>query len=282
MKKLIVNPLVLIAFAYMAITSCKKENTNDQESSATEVSKDNAQAENIFDDVAQQVDETAMRSVYLDPLTTLTTTTGCPTVTIDHPNSTTWPKVVTIDYGTSNCINTNGVSRRGQIIATFSGPYRATGTVISISFDNYFVNDNHVEGLKTIANAGLNTSGQMFWNINVQNAKITRTDSSYVTWNSKRVRTWIAGQATNGVRADDVFEISGGATGSNSNGNSFIATITSPLYIALNCRWIESGVISLTSSNRPARTIDFGTAGNCDDEATVFVNNKSYQITLRN
>lgn len=282
MKKLIVNPLVLIAFACMAVTSCKKENTNEQESSATEVSKDNAQAENVYDDVAQQVDETAMRSVYLDPQTTLSSTTGCPAVTIDYPNSTTWPKVVTIDYGTSNCITTNGVSRRGQIIATFSGPYRATGTVISITFNNYFVNDNHVEGLKTITNAGLNTNGQMFWNINVQNAKITRTDSSYVTWNSTRVRTWIAGQTTYGVRADDVFEISGNATGSNSNGNSFTATITSPLYVAFNCRWIESGVISLTPSNRPARTIDFGTAGNCDDQATVIVNGNSYQITLRN
>jgi hypothetical protein len=282
MKKLIVNPLLLIAFSFLAISSCKKEDTSEQESSATEASRDNAQAENVFDDVSQQIDETAMRSIYLDPQTTLSSATGCPAVTIDFPNTTTWPKVVTIDYGTSNCTNTNGVSRRGQIIATFSGPYRATGTIISITFNNYYVNDNKVEGLKTITNGGLNSSGQMFWNINVQNAKITRTDSSYVTWNSTRVRTWTAGQSTYGIRLDDVFEVSGSATGGNSNGNSYTSTITSPLYIAFNCRWIEAGIIKLTPSNRPARTIDFGVAGNCDDQATVVVNGKSYAITLRN
>lgn len=283
MKKLISTSLGVFALLLLVIVGCRRNNSDTETmTTATQTSTDNSQAENTYDDAGAQVDDAAMRSAYLDPQSTLTPSTSCPTVTINHPDTTTWPKVVTIDFGTTNCTGSAGNARRGQIIATFSGPYRATGTVITITFNNYYVNDNHVEGIKTVTNAGLNSLGQMYWTVNVANAKITRTDGTFVTWNSTRTRTWVAGQATIGNITDDAYQITGSATGSNENGNSFKATITSPLYLAWGCRWIEAGTIQITPTGKATRTIDYGTASNCDNQATVTINGTVYTITLRN
>jgi hypothetical protein len=278
MKKLIVNTIFVFVFASLIIPGCKKEqNDND-----TTAASDNAQAENIYDDASGSVDDAAKGNKYLDPTATGILTTTCPTISIDHPDSTTWPKVVTIDFGTTNCTNASGVARRGQIIATFSGPYRANGTVISITFNNYYVNDNHVEGTKTITNGGTNSLGQMFWTVVVQNAQITKTDGSFLNWSATRTRTWVAGQNTTGNWADDAYEITGSAAGSNSSGGTYTSTITSPLYLSWGCRWIEAGTMEVTPSGKPLRTIDFGTAGSCDNDATVTINGKVYNIILKN
>lgn len=278
MKKLIFNSILLSAIAIFTFSGCRKDAVDND----TTAPSDNAQAENTFDEASRSVDDVAMSTVYLDPSSTGTLSASCPVVTIDHPDSTTWPKVVTIDFGAINCIGSGGNARRGQIIATFSGPYRAAGTVISITFNNYYVNDNHVEGIKTITNAGTNSQGQIYWTIVVQNAIITKTDGSYITWNSTRVRTWVSGQNTAGNWLDDAYEITGNASGSNSNGGVYTANITSPLYVAWGCRWIEAGIIDVTPSGKSTRTIDFGMAGNCDNDATVTVNGKIYNIKLRN
>ncbi len=278
MKKLIATVTYVLALASLIFTGCKKEQ-NDID---TATSADNAQSESVYNDVSSEVDNAAMSNKFLDPSSTGVSTVTCPTITIDHPDSTTWPKVVTIDFGSTNCTNATGVNHRGQIIATFSGPYRAIGTVITITFNNYYVNDNHVEGTKTITNGGTNALGQMFWTVVVQNAQITKTDGTVITWNATRTRTWVSGQNTVGNWTDDAYQITGSAAGTNSNGNSYTSIITSPLYIAWGCRWVEAGTIEVTPSGKPSHTIDFGTAGNCDNDATVTINGNVYNIKLRN
>lgn len=277
MKNTIVSFLVVFAFTSLLLNGCKK----DQNDSDTAVAADNAQAENTYDDALRAVDDAALSSMYLDPSSTGTLSVSCPTITIDHPDATTWPKVVTIDFGSTNCIGSQGKSRRGQIIATFSGPYRAAGTVIGITFINYYVNDYHVEGIKTITNGGTNSNGQMFWAVVVQNAKITKTDGSFITWNAVRTRTWVAGQNTIANWTDDAYEITGNATGSNSSGVSYVAEITSPLYIVYGCPWIEAGEIKITPLGKDMRIINFGTVGNCDNDATVTIKSNVYNIKLR-
>ena len=256
-------------------TGCKKEKADTD----TNAAADNATAENYFNDIGRLIDNAAQSSKYLDPQSTVTNVVSCPTITIDHPDSTTWPKTVTIDFGTTNCYSWGLIPHRGKLIATFSGPYRASGTVITITTDNFYRNDNKIEGTKTVTNAGTNNSGQMYFNITVANAKITRTDNTFMTWSSTRTRTWIQGQSTVGDWTDDAYEITGVASGITFTGNAFSASITNPLEIAWGCRWIKSGTINLTPTGLALRTIDFG-SGNCDNEATVTINGNVYNFTM--
>ena len=69
---------------------------------------------------------------------------------------------------------------------------------------------------------------------------------------------------------------------SNMTGNSFTATILSPLVIALDCRWIKDGTLEFSPSGKLKRTIDYGyPGGGCDKYAQVTIGNGTYVIELR-
>ena len=140
MKNYLNTSMMLLITLAVIISGCRKNDTDELES-ATEVSRDNAASQNVTDDVLQQVDDAAMRSADIDPLTSLSPSGTCPTISIITTNGS-WPKTVIIDYGNTNCSANGNTLRRGKIIANFTGPYRQVATIVTIGFDNYFVNNN--------------------------------------------------------------------------------------------------------------------------------------------
>lgn len=265
---------VLFAFSFTACNKSDRDTDNETQSSS-----DNNIAEALWNDVYKQMDDAAAVTADVNRVSTGISPAVCYTITVNPalPN-TTFPKTVTIDFGTVNCTGPDGIARRGQVIAVFSGRYRDSLTTITITTNNYYVNNYKVEGTKTITNQGHINSIATF-SINVSNATITTPDNKTINWNSQRTRSWVAGESTLGVVSDDVYEITGTASGRGIKGNAFNLTITSPLRVEMNCRWIVKGTIKLTPDNLDDRIIDFGN-GACDDQATVSINGSTYTITL--
>jgi hypothetical protein len=190
-------------------------------------------------------------------------------------------KTVTIDYGITNCIGNGNVLRRGKIIATFTGPYRQASTVITIGFDNYFVNDNQITGSKTITNLGNNAANQMQWNIIVNQLKITRPDGSFITWDANRTRTWVLGQTLHKLEMMMLSKLQVHFQVAIAMHKVLLQISPLPLYVAWVCNYIEAGTIEVTPTGKATRTINFGTAGVCDNQATLTVNGNTYNITLK-
>ena len=277
---LIKKAIVLIVVATLSIAAgCKKDKEDNDQRAAI----DNTTAENAFNDVFNQVDNAAKATVQSGAKITQLDSGGCATVTIAPFDTITWPKTLTIDFGSSNCLCSDGKYRRGRVIANLTGRYRDQGTIITITLDQYYVNDNHVQGTKTITNLGhVGTYGggnNLKYSIVVSNASVTTPDGT-ISWNSTRTREWIEGENTHWPNwQDDVYLISGSASGTDVNGNPFNVNIVNPLRVALNCRWIESGTLDITPSGLPTRSVDFG-SGNCDDQATVTINGTTYNFTM--
>jgi hypothetical protein len=269
------TPLLFLALVLLGISCRRSDRDNDKE---TQSSSDNALAEACWNDVFKQVDDAAAVTADVNR-NSFPSLASCYTVTVNPalPN-TTYPKTVTLDFGPANCAGPDGINRRGKIIAVFSGKYRDSLTSITITPTNYYVNDNKVQGTKTIINQG-HINGVATFSVNVQNASITAPDGKTISWNSQRTRRWIAGESTLGVVSDDVYEITGSASGTGTKGNTFTVTITSPLRIEMNCRYIVSGVLKLSPANLSDRIVDFG-SGACDADATVSILGNSYSITL--
>ena len=202
----------------------------------------------------------------------LTQKTACNVIiTIDTIAST---KTVTVDYGSSNCDCNDGKTRRGKIITTFTGFYHAQGTIITHTPVDYYVNDIKIEGIKTVENMGLNTSGQPYFNVQIDGVA-TLTSGETVSYTSTRVRTWIAGFNTLLNRFDDEYDISGTASGTFSSGGGYTALTTNPVHIKVGCGFPVSGTIEITPQNRPLRVVDYG-SGMCDATFTVTVNGQTY------
>ncbi len=184
--------------------------------------------------------------------------------------------IVTIDFGTVNCVGADGRTRRGKIIINYTGHYFETGSIKNFSFQDFYVNDNHVEGTRVVTNEGLNAAGHFHWTI-VSGITITKTDGIVLTWNRTGEREMLAGQGTDSVW-DDQYSITGIAIGTR-NGNNYSAEITSPLIRSMSCHYINSGVILIIPASHAPVTIDFGN-GTCDAQATVTSNGHSHTVTL--
>jgi hypothetical protein len=192
-------------------------------------------------------------------------------ITIDTTGSV---KTVTVDYGSSNCDCNDGKTRRGKIVTTFTGPYHAQGTIITHTPVDYYVNDIKIEGTKTVENMGLNTTGQPYFNVQIDGVA-TLTTGETMTYTSTRVRTWTAGFNTLLNRFDDEYDITGTASGVFSSGGSYTANITAPVHIKVGCGFPVSGTVEITPQSHPVRVLDYGT-GTCDATFTVTVNGHTY------
>lgn len=251
-------------------SSCKKdkkEDPNDQPQ-AIQLSVANNIAEAGYDD--------AFEVVLSDGAANGVAGKGqsCATVSFNNADPNTFPKIMTIDFGTG--CTTNGILRKGKIIATLSGKIRTAGTTISVTFDNYYVNGFKLEGTLSITN---NSGGNgLGFTTQTTNGKLTYPDASYYTHTGSHTLTQTAGAGTPLDFSDDTFSLTGSGTTASSAGNSLTVSITTPLVKKLDCKNIVSGVQAFTY-NTVSGTLDYGT-GTCDNLATLTIGSYTQEVTL--
>lgn len=263
--------LTWTAMVLLSLTACNKEADEPSIPSLDiAAATDNAKADDYFTDMQDQADAAADANGLRDA------EDACaPTITID---TLAMPHTMTIDFGTSDCTAANGRMRRGVLAVTFTGSYREAGTVITVTPQGYYVNDNHVEGSRTITNMGLNEDHQPWFAV-VDEATITAADGSWTaTRHAERVRTWTAGSDTQ-TRQDDAYVVTGNGHGVNRNGVAYTSSIISPLHRHVGCPFITQGTVQVLRENMPTRTIDYGN-GDCDNTYTVTVNGHTFTGTI--
>ena len=269
--------LILISFVVLSILSCEKWRTGKEI-----LSIQTAKVEAAFDEMTNISDQAVNGElVYYKSGSVIFTKPGVKPILTKTPcnviitlDTLSTPQSVTVDWGNTNCDCNDGKTRRGKIVTTFSGPYLAQGTILTHTPIDYYVDDIHMEGTRTVQNMGLNTSNQPYFNVEIDGFATFPTGET-LSYISSRVRTWSAGFATPLYRWDDEYQITGSATGNHSNGNSYTANITSSLQVNVGCGRPVSGTMELTPSGLPTRIIDYGN-GTCDLTFTVTVNGNTY------
>jgi len=270
--------LFVITFSF---TACKKDSKADTD---TQPAQDNSLAEGNYNDANTMVDAAASMGTSFSFRTATNTEVareenifgGCTTVTVDTVSTT---RTITIDFGTSNCMCADLRNRRGKIVATWTGKYRDAGTVVTISFVDYFVNDNQIKGTHKTTNMGLNNAGNLVYKIEVNGSIVKANNGGTITWASTRQREWVAGSTTPLNILDDTYSITGSASGTTAAGDSYTITITKALVRKMSCYWFESGTLDVTPNGRLTRTLDYGSTG-CDNKATVTIAGTTFNVTL--
>jgi len=276
MKKLMSLISVLFAFTMVifVMTSCKK---SDDSSGPNEIqqAQDNVKAEWIYEDAGNMAESGISGS--LNMKSGADVLSNCATVTID---TVAIPHTLVIDFGNSNCLCNDGNYRKGKILVQFMGRYFETGSYHTISFEDYYINDNMVTGSRYVSNNGPDSLGFMNWTVTVAGELTLANNAGSISWNANRLRTLIQGASTP-ARLDDVYEITGSGSGSRLNGTEWTAIIQTPLRLELSCMYRHpvSGEVLISIANKPDRHLNYGT-GSCDNVATVAINGISYNITL--
>ncbi|MES2589985.1 MAG: hypothetical protein V4622_13485 [Bacteroidota bacterium] len=287
MKKIIL--FGALVFTFVALESCKKDEPKEEQTNDSTAPQSNAIIEGSFDDMTNMSDQAITGNLvyYKSPKVTFfypakgeeypLEKVDCNViVTLDTTGTT---KKITIDWGATNCMCNDQKQRRGKIETTFTGKYRDSGTVITHTPIDYYVNDNQIAGTKTVTNKGLNSNGQPYFIVSV-NGVATMSNGDVFTYVSNRVRTWTTGFTTiTGLFqfSDDEYDITGSATASSSLGNGYVANIITALHVKVGCAYVTSGILEFTPTGKILRTINYGD-GTCDNTFTVTINGVTYTI----
>jgi len=191
------------------------------------------------------------------------------------------PHTLTIYFGNSDCVCLDNRKRRGTIIVKYNGEYTDPSQLHTITFDNYFVNDNQVFGTIQTSRVDTTITGNWYYNVwatDSMNVSQDPLNSQIESWIGTFTRKWVSGFLTTDDRNDDVYSISGSAILTRPNSHVFNFNISTPLQVSLNCNFIEIGVVNITGYTG-ARRLDYG-SGSCDAAATIYEGVNSYPITL--
>ncbi|MBC7746035.1 MAG: hypothetical protein H7096_13140 [Flavobacterium sp.] len=282
MKKTLYLLAILITMISITMSSCKKDSKENDAQDLTSVEESTIASETYFETFTDLSTLSAENDGLFGvsgsgfEIKNVAAAIGnsCAIIGIS-PQNNTWPKTLTVDFG-DGCTYEN-VTRKGKVIAVFTDRFKNPQAKITVTFDNFYVNNHKIEGTKVITNKGKNEAGNYNFTVEVSKLKISTTGKAFSLSSLNNIE-WKEGSETR-TPGDDVFSITGTAEGTNSKGKAFSITIVKPLIKKVACKFIVAGSSAITSDSGTTYTLDFG-SGQCDDKATVTVAGETKEITL--
>ena len=293
MKKFTINQISIAVCMFLLATmlfSCQKDLSSDNnqtvtEEQATTYSEESSMAEASFDD-AEDLATTAADEennasefglngrLYRPLFTELRAAIGnCAEITVT-PNDSTYPKTIIIDFG-NGCLGLDGKFRSGAIIIHLTAPLRRPGSVVTITFRNFYVNRVHLQGTKIISN--LSDPPVHKWSVQVVGGKVTFPSGRGYSYQSIKVKTQVGGMDTRIVR-DDVYELTGRSQTEFNNGLTITLNTETPLVKKVACPWISDGKLKIKINDRVLfLNYGFPDNGQCDNKALLTWNNGNNQ-----
>jgi len=193
-----------------------------------------------------------------------------PASTLENPIGT-----ITIDFGTG-CADAHGKTRKGMIVIHYSGKRFSPGSTITVTVQNFYKNDAHVEGTLTLTGLLPSTPDNTKFQV-VTSGKLIFPDGRQATREQSTTHELFPDPK-------DLWIVTGHSSGTNKNGKSYTMKITSELVYSKTCELNSKvfipvkGIKTLTVDHKEI-IIDYGD-GSCDNTVTITVNGRSKVETL--
>lgn len=189
-----------------------------------------------------------------------------------------WPRSWALDYGTENCECFPGNNKRGKINVSLSDWWKNEGSFKEITFEDFYINDNKMEGVKTTRNTGLNEIGNLTFAKKVTDAKLTYPDESVITWSCEKFSEQVEGASTL-LFADDAWAVTGSGSGVNLDAKSYTMEITAELIYNNGYFYPVSGIMEISTEGEDLKVINYGD-GECDNLITVTIGDSTEIVEL--
>jgi len=205
----------------------------------------------------------------------------CFVVTIhDNDSEDFWPRSWTFSYADEECVDCFGNTKLGSVHVFLTDFWKKEGSSRTITFEDFSINGNKLEGTRNILNTGFNDLQNLTFERSFQDASYSTADNATMSWESNRNVEMIAGSETF-LAADDEYMVSGGASGTNFEGKAFTVSITDELHYKKCSLFPVSGGISIEVEGESVIYINYGD-GECDYLAEQTVDDVITEITLGN
>jgi hypothetical protein len=288
MNKLFKNSiLVALSLGVMATSSCKKRDASvaDEdlpEAPQTESSTDNSQADEMqthvytvvhteVSNVEEQSFKTGGSTLPADACASVYTSFEKNNLNQDYADT------LIIDYGVAGGCTWGGRTKKGKMIIAKTNKMSAIGSVMTVTFEDFYIDGYKVEGKAILENKGY-ANLELTLRSTFQNGKITSPDNSKIA-TFYTDRTYKISPGNNRI----ITNVYGTSSGVNHIGESYVATVTSDqaLMFIDDCKYPHKGIVTITSSGKPTLEVDFaGGNGACDNLAVIKINGTKYKQTL--
>jgi hypothetical protein len=193
---------------------------------------------------------------------------------------------INFGYGPVDRLCPDGKMRRGLFCATFTGQLFNDWTVASIETDSLIVDDVLIEVKMEIQKLGVNEDNLPEFSLKVTSSNIMLTDSAKiygVKLTTDYTLLWANGSQTPTVHEDDLYLISGNASGTSAIGIAFSTVTQTPLYDYVECFWIASGIdrITVPSSAYPTGDIDYITKDGCFNQMNFYFDDNLFYDVIK-
>lgn len=269
MKNITGTITLTFLFSLFILSSCRKQDQSNNDITAATNEALFMATERGYEDEVELFSRSASSSDQCNPLDYLV---DCVEVTDSGVDV--YPRDITLDFG-SGCEGSNGAVRSGMIHISISGDMMEEGSVRTVTFDGFQVDNTQVAGSRITTSLGVNGDGNPMYT-RVIDTEFTR-NGNLLTRDLTQTVTWLSGHET-AICGDNVFQIDGTGSVVRPNGNVVTRTTLEPVIIDRVCGYPVQGVI-LTNAPMGERTIDFGD-GTCDNIAVVYVNGEEIEISL--
>lgn len=255
MKKLMIPALALLFF------SCDKEDVKNETSSESAIDAlvEYVTVSKIFQDVGNNNGDailTAESETTDSQAKSIETTSQNLDITISPADLSTFPKTITVDFGTG-VLGQDGVTRKGIVTIVSTNWYGQPDSEHTATFTNYYHNEYKVEGTHVVTNLGENEDGHLRYSVVIEDGKITTQTGAVIEYQENSTRTWIAGNDTSLYIWDDEYLLDGSQNGTSSAGLGYTLSVEDPLHFVLYPRNIESGVLYVDIADIKDIKIDY-------------------------
>jgi hypothetical protein len=277
--------MLSVAVGVLFIPSCSKDNSGNISSKDVTSAQDEIYANALYEEVDNTVVSnvstlSGMGFTTLNMKSATCDSNDCMRITVDHPDTVSFPKVVTLDFGEgcTRIFKGDTIEFKGQIIVTVTDHWFMKNSQHIVTFNNFYINGVKLEGTRTITNLGLNAKNHLELGIVLTGGKITFNDTAFLTRESNHVRELISSHNP----MNDTVLVTGSAHGINIQGEQYERIITTPLVLVrcqdVQWRWvIVKGTIQITNSVSGVSTIDYTSTG-C--EGSVVLNKNGMHLNM--
>lgn len=274
--KAISKNILAAASILLVLASCQE--TTETPTATVDVSNQATQNARVIESL-EDIDELVLTGFQQQGLgeRSLVSANGdlCEKVAITHNSS---EKTLIVDFG-EGCVSPHGITRKGKIIATYSGRYWMPGTEVVITFEDFYRNDLKIEGTRYVKNEGFDAEQLTFtFGIRVEGGKITHPDGTSRTIESNHTRIiYLPNQ-----ERELYVTLTGVSEGITRGGETYRTEIVDPLVFLREC--VKAGIfmptkgqVLLQVDNMPDTEIDFGD-NECDRKYNILRNGETIGV----
>jgi len=265
--------ILILTLIITSIISCKDDNVVEN------LEQQNLQSSNDYLLIEKKIID--IQRIVEHSLISNGVTKNCIIYTVKNNDPLNTDTLIT-DFGNVNCLHL-GQLNRGKIVTIYSNYIHDSSAVINNTFDNFYLNNNLIQGNIVLENLGQNIHQDYIYNLDINNFSVT-THNGIINLNANYKKILIDGESSKYQYLDDVYLIAGSGEGNSVNNNNFNIQITDSLTINNTCFdsgkcLITSGKATISTDIYQDRELDYGD-NLCDCKVNVEINNEPYLIVI--